>query len=103
MGVNQRFSIILDPDGEGGFSARVPALPGIEGHGADARSALAEAEAAIERKLGARRDSAEPLPNAQPRPASLFGAMKGSVEILCDLTEPMGEIWNDELGILLNE
>ena len=53
MGINQRFLIILDPDAQGGFSARVPALPGVEGHGVDARSALTRVEEAIERSLKA--------------------------------------------------
>lgn len=41
------FAIVLEPEPEGGFTVRVPALPEIVTYGKDERDALAMAEDAI--------------------------------------------------------
>jgi predicted RNase H-like HicB family nuclease len=56
------FAIVLEPEEEGGFTVRVPALPEIVTYGQDEQEALAMAEDAIRLMLedcGAR---GEPIP-----------------------------------------
>jgi len=49
------FAVVLQPEDEGGFTVRVPALPEIVTYGKDEREALAMAEDAIRLVLAARR------------------------------------------------
>jgi predicted RNase H-like HicB family nuclease len=42
-----KFAVVLEPEDEGGFTARVPAFPEIVTYGKDEREALAMAEDAI--------------------------------------------------------
>jgi antitoxin HicB len=43
----RKFAVVLEPDEEGGFTVRVPALPEIVTYGKDEGEALAMAEDAI--------------------------------------------------------
>ena len=43
----RKFAVVLEPEQEGGFTVRVPALPEIVTHGKNEEEALAMAEDAI--------------------------------------------------------
>ena len=47
MGINQRFSIVLDPDGDGFFNVRIPAIPEISARSTDPGDAMAMAGALV--------------------------------------------------------
>ena len=47
MAEKRTFAVVLEPEDEGGFTARVPAFPEIVTYGKDEREALAMAEDAI--------------------------------------------------------
>jgi len=62
------FAVVLEPEDEGGFTVRVPALPEIVTYGKDEREALAMAEDAIRLVLEDTAARGEPLPlGGQPR------------------------------------
>lgn len=57
------YTAILTPDAEvGGYTVRVPALPGCNTQGATLKEALANAQEAIELYLSVLRDEGLPLP-----------------------------------------
>jgi antitoxin HicB len=60
------FAVVLEPEEEGGFTVRVPAIPEIVTYGKDERDALAMAEDAIRLVIAdcAARD--EPMPSGEP-------------------------------------
>jgi antitoxin HicB len=62
--VTQRysFSVILEPQEEGGFTVDVPALPEVVTEGDTEQEALANAEEAIRAILEYRRDNGIPIP-----------------------------------------
>jgi len=61
------FSVILEPQEEGGFAVLVPALPEVVTEGDTEQEALANAEEAIRAILAYRRDNDIPIPSdAQP-------------------------------------
>ncbi len=61
------FSVILEPQEEGGFTVLVPALPEVVTEGNSEQEALANAEEAIRAILAYRRDNGIPIPaDAQP-------------------------------------
>jgi antitoxin HicB len=62
--MSRRYSIILRPEPEGGFTVRVPALPEIVTHGVDEADALAMAKDAIELVLASRKERGEAIPDA---------------------------------------
>jgi antitoxin HicB len=59
---NYSFSVILEPQEEGGFTVLVPALPEVVTEGDSEAEALANAEEAIRAILAYRRDNAIPIP-----------------------------------------
>jgi antitoxin HicB len=63
------FTIVLEPEEEGGFTVRVPSIPEIATYGKDEREAIAMAEDAIRLVLEDCAARGEPLPNSEP-PAS---------------------------------
>jgi antitoxin HicB len=59
---NYSFSVILEPQEEGGFTVLVPALPEVVTEGDSEEEALANAEEAIRAILAYRRDNGIPIP-----------------------------------------
>ncbi len=57
-----RYSIVLRPEPEGGFTVRIPAFPEIVTHGLDEAEALDMAKEAIELVIESRRERGEPIP-----------------------------------------
>jgi antitoxin HicB len=62
----RKFSVVLEPEAEGGFTVRVPSLPEIVTYGKDEAEALAMAEDAIRLVLEDAAAPGEPLPNGKP-------------------------------------
>jgi antitoxin HicB len=60
------FAVVLEPEEEGGFTVRVPALPEVVTYGADEKEALAMAEDAIRLVLEDLEARGQPMPNGQP-------------------------------------
>jgi antitoxin HicB len=62
------FTVVLEPQPEGGFTVSVPALPEVVTEGDSEAEALAMAEDAIRLVLAYRRDHGIPIPgDAQPK------------------------------------
>ena len=61
----RKFTVILEPEEEGGFTVRVPSLPEIVTYGKDETEALAMAEDAIRLVLEDSLARGEPLPNGE--------------------------------------
>jgi antitoxin HicB len=66
MVVGHSFSVILEPQPEGGFTVLVPALPEVVTEGDTEVEALANAEEAIRAVLEYRRDHGIPVPPDAP-------------------------------------
>ncbi|HET8918460.1 MAG TPA: type II toxin-antitoxin system HicB family antitoxin [Xanthobacteraceae bacterium] len=67
MADNVSFSVILEPQQDGGFTVLVPALPEVVTEGATEAEALANAEEAIRAILAYRKDQGLTIPpDAQP-------------------------------------
>jgi antitoxin HicB len=62
----RKFTVVLEPEEEGGFTVRVPSLPEIVTYGKDEAEALAMAEDAIRLVLEDPLAHGEPLPNGEP-------------------------------------
>jgi antitoxin HicB len=62
----RKFTVVLEPEEEGGFTARVPSLPEIVTYGKDEAEALAMAEDAIRLVLADAAARGEPLPDGEP-------------------------------------
>jgi antitoxin HicB len=60
----RKFAVVLEPEEEGGFTVRVPALPEIVTYGRDEEEALAMAEDAIRLVLEDMTARGEPIPPA---------------------------------------
>jgi len=58
------YTVVLQPEPEGGFTVRVPALPEIVTYGEDEREALAMAKDAIELCLTSRKERGEEIPES---------------------------------------
>jgi len=56
------FSVILEPQEEGGFTVLVPALPEVVTEGNTEKEALANADEAIRAIVSYRKDDAIPIP-----------------------------------------
>ena len=63
MAENYSFSIVLEPQEEGGFTVLVPALPEVVTEGETEEEALANAEEAIRAILSYRRDHGMAIPS----------------------------------------
>jgi antitoxin HicB len=65
--VDQRrtFTVVLEPEEEGGFTVRIPSIPEIIIYGKDEREALAMAEDAIRLVLEDCAARGEPLPRLE--------------------------------------
>jgi antitoxin HicB len=61
------FAVILQPEEEGGFTVRVPALPEIVTYGETEQEALIMAEDAIRLVLEDSAARGEPIPGGSPR------------------------------------
>lgn len=62
------YAVVLEPEPDGGFTVRVPALPEIVSYGEDEADALAMAEDAIRLVMEDRASRGEPMPeDAKPR------------------------------------
>jgi antitoxin HicB len=59
------FTVVLEPQDEGGFLVIVPALPEVVTYGETQSEALAMAEDAIRLAVGYRRDNGEVVPTAR--------------------------------------
>ena len=66
MAENYSFSVILDPQEDGGFTVLVPALPEVVTEGDTEQEALANAEEAIRAVLAYRRDNGIAIPADSP-------------------------------------
>jgi antitoxin HicB len=62
----RKFTVVLEPEEEGGFTVRVPSLPEIVTYGEDEAEALAMAEDAIRLVLEDCVARGEPLPDGEP-------------------------------------
>ena len=68
MDRTRSFAIVLEPEEEGGFTVRVPALPEIVTYGKDEHEAITMAEDAIRLVLEDMRARGEPIPaGAKPQ------------------------------------
>lgn len=61
MNDTQSYTVVFQPEPEGGFTVRVPALPEIVTYGADEKEALRMAKEAIELSLEHRMDRDAPI------------------------------------------
>lgn len=59
---NYHYSVVLEPQDGGGFTALVPALPEVVTEGESRDEALANAQEAIQAILAFRRDRGLPIP-----------------------------------------
>jgi antitoxin HicB len=66
VAANYSFSVILEPQEEGGFTVLVPALPEVVTEGDTEQEALANAEEAIRAILSYRRDHGIAIPSDAP-------------------------------------
>ena len=66
MAENYSFSVILDPQEDGGFTVLVPAIPEVVTEGDTEQEALANAEEAIRAVLAYRRDNGIAIPADSP-------------------------------------
>ena len=64
MRLSRTFAVVLEPDPDGGFIVRVPALPEIVTFGTDETEALAMAEDAIRLVLEDSAARGEPVPDS---------------------------------------
>jgi antitoxin HicB len=60
------FTVVLEPEAEGGFTVRVPAFPEIITYGKDEREALDRAEDAIRLVIADCTARGEPVPTGEP-------------------------------------
>ncbi len=65
MDLTRTFTIVLEPEQEGGFTVRVPALPEIVSYGNDEQDALEKAKDAIQLVLEDRAARGELIPNGE--------------------------------------
>ena len=63
---SRTLAVVLQPEEEGGFTVRVPAIPEIVTYGGDEREALAMAEDAIRLVLEDCAARGEPIPAGEP-------------------------------------
>lgn len=66
MPTSHTYAVVLEPEQDGGFTVRVPALPEIVSYGEDEAEALAMAEDAIRLVVEDRLARGEPVPDDAP-------------------------------------
>jgi antitoxin HicB len=66
MNETRTFAVVLEPEEEGGFTVRIPAIPEIVTYGKDEREALAMAEDAIRLVIADCAARGEPIPSGEP-------------------------------------
>ncbi len=66
MTTDRTFTVVLEPEDEGGFTVRVPSFPEIVTYGKDEREALAMAQDAIRLVIEDCKARGEALPNGEP-------------------------------------
>jgi antitoxin HicB len=66
MDEKRTFAVVLEPEEEGGFIVRVPAIPEIVTYGKDEREAMAMAEDAIRLVIADCAARGEPIPGGAP-------------------------------------
>lgn len=66
MNEKRTFAVVLEPEQEGGFTVRVPAIPEIVTYGKDENEAMAMAEDAIRLVIADCAARGEPLPSGEP-------------------------------------
>jgi antitoxin HicB len=66
MDGKRTFAVVLEPEPQGGFTVRVPAIPEIVTYGKDERDALAMAEDAIRLVIADCAARGEPMPSSEP-------------------------------------
>ena len=66
MSLTRTFTVVLEPEEEGGFTVRVPSIPEIVTYGKDEQEALAMAEDAIRLVLEDSAARGEALPPGEP-------------------------------------
>lgn len=67
----RRYTLLLTPEPEGGYTVTVPALPGIVTYGKTIEEAKAMGREAIELYLEELRESGEPIPEETDRPKTI--------------------------------
>jgi len=65
---NRTYTVVLQPEPEGGFTVRVPAFPEIVSYGEDEAHALVMAKEAIELAIEHRASLGEDIPESQATP-----------------------------------
>ena len=60
----RRFKVIIEPEPEGGFSVRVPSMPGCASQGETIKETLANIKEAIELYISSLKDDNLPLPKS---------------------------------------
>jgi antitoxin HicB len=65
------YTVLLQPEPEGGFTVTCPALPGLVTYGESLEEARAMAADAIEGYLECLREDGEPIPESDPEPVPL--------------------------------
>lgn len=66
MDQKRTFAVVLEPEEEGGFTVRVPAIPEIVTYGKDEQEALTMAEDAIRLVIADCAARGESIPSGQP-------------------------------------
>lgn len=66
MAANYSFSVVQEPQEDGGFTVLVPALPEVVTEGDSEAAALADAEEAIRAVLAYRHDNGLAIPSDRP-------------------------------------
>ena len=66
MAQKRTYTVVLEPEEEGGFTVRVPAFPEIVSYGKDEHEALAMAEDAIRLVIEDCTARGEPIPGGKP-------------------------------------
>jgi predicted RNase H-like HicB family nuclease len=65
------YTVLLQPEPEGGYTVTCPTLPGVVTYGATLEEARAMAADAIEGYIQCLREDGEPIPESDPAPAPL--------------------------------
>jgi predicted RNase H-like HicB family nuclease len=65
------YTVLLQPEPEGGYTVTCPTLPGLVTYGATLEEARAMAADAIEGYIECLREDGEPIPESDPAPAPL--------------------------------